>query len=71
MGEDTTFNWVMGIMLALIFVATLLPIGLTQFFAANWSALGMDPTLVTLLTTLIPLGIIVGVVLYFLKLRKN
>lgn len=69
--DNKTFNWILGIMLALIFVAVLLPIGIEQFYSVSWSSLGMDSTLVTLLTTLVPLGIIIAVVLLFLKSRSS
>jgi uncharacterized membrane protein len=68
---NKTLTWLMAIMLALIFVAVLLPIGIEEFMSAGWSAIGLDDSLVTLITVLVPLAVVIAIVVYFVKQAQS
>lgn len=73
-----TFNAMLMMVVSLIFITFLLPIGLVYIanigdvnvsFNGEWITLseaGLD-TVITLLTTLVPLCIAIGIVIYYLR----
>lgn len=75
------FNSMIMMVVSLIFLTFLLPIGLVYianigsinvvFNGANTtlSATGLD-TVITLLTTLVPLSIAIGIILYYIKFAR-
>jgi len=50
----------------------LLPIGLGDLLSANWTGTGMDASIITMITVLVPICIVLGVVMLFLpKIRSS
>ena len=60
---------VIGITISLIILAVLLPIGLETFLVSgNWGNItGLDATVVTMLTILVPILVVLGIVLLFIR----
>lgn len=69
---DSIINSVIGITISLIIMAVLLPIGLQTFLVdGNWSNItGLDDTVVTMLTVLVPIIVVLAIVLLFLGMIK-
>lgn len=76
------FNGVIGLVLSLIIFAILFPTGLLYVYTmqyANVSVGGttyvlgevMDPTLVTLLVTILPIVLVIGAIMMFMKGRQG
>lgn len=59
---------VIGIAVALLLVAVLVPVALTTLAGANVT--GVDETVVTVLTILLPILAIIGIAMYFIPRWK-
>ena len=59
---------VIGIAVALLLVAVLVPVALTTL--ANANVTGVDDTVVTVLTILLPILAIIGIAMYFIPRWK-
>ncbi|MFA5149102.1 MAG: hypothetical protein WC491_08275 [Candidatus Omnitrophota bacterium] len=59
---------VIGIAVALLLVAVLVPVALTTLAGANVT--GVDDTVVTVLTILLPILAIIGIAMYFIPRWK-
>jgi len=53
---------IIGLVVSLILVAVLLPIGINQIATATFDA-SVDPTVITLITVVIPIMAVIGIVL--------
>lgn len=67
MGEEIT-NKAIGIGVSLLVIAIVIPLALRTLAEANVT--GVDPTVVTILTVLLPILAIIGLALYFIP-RRN
>ncbi|MEN6621204.1 MAG: hypothetical protein ABFD50_06635 [Smithella sp.] len=67
MGEEIT-NKAIGIGVSLLVIAIVIPLALRTLAEANVT--GVDPTVVTILTVLLPILAIIGLALYFIP-RHN
>jgi hypothetical protein len=65
---DNLMSKVIGIAVALLLVAVLVPVALTTLAAANVT--GVDDTVVTVLTILLPILAIIGIAMYFIPRWK-
>jgi len=55
---------VVGFVIALIVIAFLLPVGIEQFYNANWSTItGIDPSVANMISVIIPVMIVLGIIL--------
>jgi len=59
---------VIGIAVALLLVAVLVPVALTTLAGANVT--GVDDTVVTVLTILLPILAVIGIAMYFIPRWK-
>ena len=59
---------VIGIAVALLLVAVLVPVALTTLAGANVT--GVDETVVTVLTILLPILAVIGIAMYFIPRWK-
>jgi len=66
MGEEIT-NKAIGIGVSLLVIAIVIPLALRTLAEANVT--GVDPTVVTILTVLLPILAIIGLALYFIPRR--
>jgi len=62
MAKNLTANTIIGLVVGLILVAILLPIGINQIATAVFDV-AVDPTIVTLITLVIPIMAVIGIVL--------
>ncbi|MEN6622639.1 MAG: hypothetical protein ABFD50_13940 [Smithella sp.] len=67
MGEEIT-NKAIGIGVSLLVIAIVIPLALRTLAEANVT--GVDPTVTTILTVLLPILAIIGLALYFIP-RHN
>jgi len=65
---DNLMSKVIGIAVALLLVAVLVPVALTTL--ANANVTGVDDTVVTVLTILLPILAIIGIAMYFIPRWK-
>lgn len=65
---DNLMSKVIGIAVALLLVAVLVPVALTTLAGANVT--GVDETVVTVLTILLPILAIIGIAMYFIPRWK-
>jgi type IV secretory pathway TrbL component len=65
---DNLMSKVIGIAVALLLVAVLVPVALTTLAGANVT--GVDDTVVTVLTILLPILAIIGIAMYFIPRWK-
>ena len=71
-GLGKMLGYIIGVVFGLIVVGILLPIGIEELLTANWTGTGLDASLITMITVLIPVCVILGVVIAFLpKLKKE
>ena len=82
LADKMSFNSMLMMVISLVFITFLLPIGLVYianigevnvvFNGANvtLSDTGMD-TVITLLTTLVPLSIAIGIIIYYIKFAQG
>ena len=82
MPNKMSFNSMLMMVISLVFITFLLPIGLVYianigevnvvFNGANVTLAdtGMD-TVITLLTTLVPLSIAIGIIIYYIKFAQD
>jgi len=63
MGDEIT-NKAIGIGVSLLVIAIVIPLALRTLAEANVT--GVDPTVVTILTVLLPILAIIGLALYFI-----
>lgn len=61
---DNLMSKVIGIAVALLLVAVLVPVALTTLAGANVT--GVDDTVVTVLTILLPILAVIGIAMYFI-----
>lgn len=61
---DNLMSKVIGIAVALLLVAVLVPVALTTLAGANVT--GVDGTVVTVLTILLPILAVIGIAMYFI-----
>lgn len=55
---------VVGFVIALIVIAFLLPVGIEQFYNANWSNItGIDPAVSNMISVIIPVMVVLGIIL--------
>lgn len=55
---------VVGMVVAMLVIAFLLPTAITQFYNANWTTItGIDSNVANMIVTIIPVMIILGIVL--------
>jgi type IV secretory pathway TrbL component len=67
MGEEIT-NKAIGIGVSLLVIAIIIPLALRTLAEANVT--GVDPTVITIMTVLLPILAIIGLALYFIP-RRN
>lgn len=67
MGDEIT-NKAIGIGVSLLVIAIVIPLALRTLAEANVT--GVDPTVVTILTVLLPILAIIGLALYFIPRHK-
>lgn len=65
---DNLMSKVIGIAVALLLVAVLVPVALTTLAGANVT--GVDDTVVTVLTILLPIMAVIGIAMYFIPRWK-
>jgi len=65
---DNLMSKVIGIAVALLLVAVLVPVALTTLAGANVT--GVDETVVTVLTILLPILAVIGIAMYFIPRWK-
>lgn len=65
---DNLMSKVIGIAVALLLVAVLVPVALTTLAGANVT--GVDDTVVTVLTILLPIMGVIGIAMYFIPRWK-
>ncbi len=65
---DNLMSKVIGIAVALLLVAVLVPVALTTLAGANVT--GVDDTVVTVLTILLPILAVIGIAMYFIPRWK-
>lgn len=65
---DNLMSKVIGIAVALLLVAVLVPVALTTLAGANVT--GVDDTVVSVLTILLPILAIIGIAMYFIPRWK-
>jgi len=65
---DNLMSKVIGIAVALLLVAVLVPVALTTLASANVT--GVDDTVVTVLTILLPILAVIGIAMYFIPRWK-
>lgn len=68
MAEGSILGKIIEIAIGLLLVAVLIPIGLTTLASATLTS--VDPTVVLVLTVLLPILAIVGIALYFIPKWK-
>lgn len=62
--ENRIIGLVVGFVVVLIVIAFLLPVGIAQFYNANWTTItGIDSNVANMINTIIPVMIILGIVL--------
>ena len=55
---------VVGYVIALIVIAFLLPVGIGQFYNANWTSIsGIDASVANMINIIIPVMIVLGIIL--------
>jgi len=75
-GSNKTISIVVGLVVALMVIAFLLPVGIASFYNANWTHIGqvwngttwlgtptIDASLASMIATIIPIMIVLGIVL--------
>jgi len=65
MSSKISTSSITSIVISFILIAVLLPIGLTQLLSAVWPV-GMDTTIETLITIVLPIMAVIGIVLKFI-----
>lgn len=70
MSQKISTNAITSIVISFILLAVLLPIGLDQLLSAVWPA-GMDSTIETLITVVLPIMAVIGIVLKFIPRDSN
>lgn len=65
---DNLMSKVIGIAVALLLVAVLVPVALTTLAGANVT--GVDDTVVIVLTILLPIMAVIGIAMYFIPRWK-
>ena len=65
MSSKISTSSITSIVISFILIAVLLPIGLTQLLSAVWPV-GMDSTIETLITIVLPIMAVIGIVLKFI-----
>jgi type IV secretory pathway TrbL component len=68
MAEGSILSKIIEIAVGLLLVAVLIPIGLTTLAGATLT--NVDPTVVVVLTVLLPILAIIGIALYFIPKWK-
>jgi len=64
MAENKIIGMVVGFVIALIVIAFLLPVGIEQFYNANWSTItGIDPSVANMIAVIIPVMVVLGIIL--------
>ena len=76
MESNKIIGMVVGFVIALIVIAFLLPVGIEQFYNANWTSIaGIDSSVANMIQIIIPvmvvLGIILAVIAAAVKVRTN
>ena len=71
METNKMIGYAIGITFSLIVLSVLLPIGLGDLLSANWTGTGMDASIITMITVLVPICIVLGVVMLFLPKIKS
>ena len=62
--SNKIISLVVGLVVALIVIAFLLPVGIENFYNANWSSItGIDASVANMISTIIPVMVVLGVVL--------
>lgn len=62
--SNKIISLVVGLVVALIVIAFLLPVGIENFYNANWSTItGIDASVANMISTIIPVMVVLGVVL--------
>lgn len=74
--ENRIIGMVVGFVIALIVIAFLLPVGIEQFYNANWTLItGIDASVANMIQVIIPvmvvLGIILAVIAAAIKVRSD
>lgn len=55
---------VVGLVVVLIVIAFLLPVGISNFYNANWTTItGIDASVANMINTIIPVMVVLGIVL--------
>ena len=55
---------VVGLVVVLIVIAFLLPVGIENFYNANWTTItGIDASVANMINTIIPVMVVLGIVL--------
>jgi len=63
-GSNKIISLVVGLVVALIVIAFLLPVGISNFYNANWTTItGIDASVANMIVTIIPIMVILGIVL--------
>lgn len=63
-------NSLIGLVIALILIGILLPIGINEIAGASFDV-GVDATIVTLVTVIVPIMAVVGIVLSMIPGKKS
>ena len=74
--ENKIIGMVVGFVVVMIVIAFLLPVGIAQFYNANWTTItGIDASVANMINTIIPVMIVLGIVLAIItatiKTRKD
>ena len=65
MGQgNRILSLVVGLVVVLIVIAFLLPVGIENFYNANWTSItGIDASVANMINTIIPVMVVLGIVL--------